>query len=149
MVRSVELAKAIQAIADLGLTYHLSGDRVIVSLVNSFYPAGVEVLSLRKDMMSFGPGVDFDLIKREENNVVESWKNFPGEILSYLLKLDVLGLRLVARKDALSGSGCYFLATDGFVGGETLGSEENGVLPSLVLVFDDLGKPMKWGVYGR
>jgi hypothetical protein len=145
MVESMSFNEALQGISDLGLSWLIDGDIVEVLFAGGRYPAGVEILKLRRDMNGFYLGKDSELIEVEEN-LPEAWKEMPGYIFGYLTLLDGVGLRLCARRDIMGHKKIYYIASDGFVGGENMGGKEGG-LPSLVLMFDELGSEKGWGVY--
>lgn len=147
MTLSLEFGEALRSVGDLGLNYHLEGEWAVVSLADSRYPGGVEIVRLRRDMGGFERGVDFGALEgSDRGDLPKVWENLPGGVIEYLSVLDGLGLRLVARGDELNGVDCFYIATDGFVGGDNLGGE-NHVNPSLVLAFDQNGTPWRWGVY--
>lgn len=147
MTLSTELGEVVRMVGELGLDYHFEKDWVVVSFVSSVYPGGVEFLKLRQDRQGFDKGAGFGSITAVRGEEwPKTWDNLPAEVAEFLAVLNSLGLRLVARKDNLERAVCYYIATDGFRGGDTLGGE-NGENPSLVLIFDESGKPWRWGVY--
>lgn len=147
MTLSLEFGEALRSVGDLGLNYHLEGEWVAVSLADSRYPGGVEIVRLRRDMGGFERGTDFGAaLAFHPEKPPKVWENLPAGLVEYLSVLDGLGLRLVARRDIYNGVNCFYIATDGFVGGDNLGGE-NQENPSLVLVFDGSGAPWRWGVY--